>query len=121
MRTPNAITRFAFIVTLLLSAARFAGAQIDGPPVVHIVTPGDEDTVAAESPITFAASIVTLVDQGDDLVWTSSIDGVIGHGASVTRTLSPGTHRIRAEVTGGGGRQGSETVMLTVVPSSLRL
>jgi hypothetical protein len=48
------------------------------------------------------------------LVWTSSRDGALGSGASLTRVLSSGGHVLTASVTDATGLTGSATVSVTV-------
>src|SRR5207245_2937584 len=71
----------------------------------------------AGSPVTFSGTANDLEDGplGARLVWTSDRDGTLGTGASITKALSPGPHRITAAVTDTGGLVGTATVGVTVV------
>jgi hypothetical protein len=91
--------------------------------VVHVIAPVDEDTVLAGVPMVFTGTAVDPPgrDLTSELVWTSSLDGVLGYGGTVTRALSAGTHRIRAAVTTPDGREGSGTMIVTAVPPSLEI
>jgi hypothetical protein len=56
-------------------------------------------------------------DDGDlssSIRWSSSRDGALGTGATITRSLSSGVHTISASVTDQGGKTGQATVVLTV-------
>ncbi len=70
------------------------------------------------------ARLVTLQGQGyyleedaaetKDLVWTSSVDGVIGHGAVVQTQLSQGKHTITLNA-GKGDRLGASSIVVDAV------
>jgi regulation of enolase protein 1 (concanavalin A-like superfamily) len=86
------------------------------PPAVAISTPASSATFAEGEPIAFAGS-ATDPEDGDvsaALAWTSSRDGTIGTGASFARTLSAGTHTIRARVVDSGGLAAENEVTVTV-------
>ncbi|MGA1870656.1 MAG: hypothetical protein ACMUJM_19150 [bacterium] len=85
-------------------------------PVVSIISPNDGTTFDSSEVITFEGEAMDNED-GDlsaSLVWTSSIDGEIGQGGSVSGTLSEGMHTITASVTDSGGKTGSDSVSITV-------
>jgi hypothetical protein len=91
----------------------------DLPPVVSIALPSNGTTFPAGTAITFTG---TATDPEDGslsaaLAWTSSIDGAIGTGATVTRTLSAGSHVIKASATDSGGVTGSAAISITVTPA----
>jgi len=89
----------------------------DTEPLVAITAPADAAVVLAGSPVTFSGTANDLEDGplGARLVWTSDRDGTLGTGASITKALSPGPHRITAAVTDTGGLVGTATVGVTVV------
>jgi uncharacterized protein YjdB len=94
-----------------------------GPPYVEIVTPRPHDPDAEPptwgSAITFVGAGVSRADEalaGDQLVWTSSIDGRIGTGERFTTTaLSAGLHAITLTATDRFGLSASATVDTFVV------
>ncbi len=89
------------------------------PPVVAIAKPATTDLLFAGNPIAFSASALdaTEGDMSAKLVWTSSIGGQIGTGASFSvSTLAPGTHTIRAAVTDASGLVGSAQETIVVGP-----
>ena len=90
----------------------------DTPPLVTITAPAPAGTIAAGPPVVFAASASDLEDGlvSDALVWTSDRDGALGTGATFTRALSQGIHRITARVTDSGGAAGSASVVIQVGP-----
>ena len=91
-------------------------------PTVTIDSPEDGDTFAYGTTITFTGT----ADDPEDgnlsphIVWTSSIDGWLETGGSITTELSPGSHTVTASVTDSGGLTGSDSITVTVLapPSS---
>lgn len=99
-----------------------AGVQIGGgpgntPPTVTITAPANGASVAQGTSVTFSGTATDVEDGtiSGSLTWTSSINGIIGSGASFNiSTLSVGTHTITASVTDSGGSPGSASRTLTV-------
>jgi hypothetical protein len=87
----------------------------NSPPVASISSP-TQGSVEAGTTLTFAgaASDSEDGDIGNSLVWTSSIDGQIGTGKSFQRTLSPGSHVIKARVVDSSGVAAEAQRSLTV-------
>jgi len=86
------------------------------PPAVTITVPLDGATFASGATIHFVGT-ATDAEDGDltgSLVWTSSIDGQIGTGGSLSAVLSDGAHSITAEVADFGGAAGSDSIGITV-------
>ncbi|MGD8783435.1 MAG: GEVED domain-containing protein [Thioalkalispiraceae bacterium] len=85
-------------------------------PVVTILEPVDQLTVDEGTPINFVADASDLEDGylGNQVTWSSSIDGVIGVGSGLSTTLSTGTHLITATVVDSTNQQVSQTVSVTV-------
>jgi hypothetical protein len=85
-------------------------------PSVTIASPSSGASYASGATVTFSGSATDAQD-GDitsKLIWTSSIDGTLGVGASFSRTLSVGSHVITAQVTDAGSLTGSRQVSITV-------
>lgn len=90
---------------------RFGAAGV--APGVTIVNPGNGDSFGAnttvDSPAVAAAEVSLKARAGDDILgdltssimWTSSIDGALGTGGTITATLTTGTHIITASATDG--------------------
>ena len=53
------------------------------------------------------------------MVWTSSLDGAIGTGASFTKKLTAGSHIITASVTDAGGASAAATVSVDVTSATV--
>ncbi|WP_105188923.1 S8 family serine peptidase [Pseudoalteromonas sp. T1lg48] len=101
--------------SLKLTGAPSAGT--DFAPNVQIATPANQGAFLNGETISFSASSNDTED-GDltaGIVWTSSIDGVIGNGTSFTKSdLSVGDHVITASSTDSAGQTSTETVELSV-------
>ncbi len=88
----------------------------DQPPQVGILRPLDATAAAGQS--------VTLRGLGSDyedgalpdeaLTWTSSLDGDLGRGAVLVRTLSPGEHVLTFAAIDSQGQVTNATTVLTV-------
>lgn len=86
-------------------------------PTVTITSPANGTTVTQGTSVAFSGSASDAQDGNisASLVWTSSLNGQIGTGASFsTSSLSAGTHTITASVTDSGGLSGSAQITLTV-------
>lgn len=110
-------------------SVRVADSCTSGPsaPTVMISAPEDGSSFAVGSEVLFAASASDPEDGdlSDGLVWTSSLDGSIGSGASFSFSgLATGNHTILAEVTDSDLLTGADSVTIRVVviepPSRLR-
>ena len=95
------------------------------PPTVTITSPADGATFQEGKPITFTAAAKDSNDQlltGSAIAWTSSLDGAIGTGESLTTSgLSVGSHTITATATDGAGKTGTATVTIAVNSPDQRL
>jgi hypothetical protein len=103
-----------------------AGLTVGGgpgntPPTVTITAPPNGTSVPVATSVTFTG---TATDPEDgtisaSLTWSSSLNGIIGSGASFsTASLSAGTHTITASVTDSAGAPGSASITLTVTSGS---
>ena len=135
LTTTRAVTGLAGVVAtggvLNLQAALSTAPPGNTAPTVTITAPSANLTTTTGTAVTFAG---TANDTQDgvltaNLVWTSSLIGQIGTGATFTTTaLTVGTHTITARVTDSGGLQGAATRTVTVnnptapiAPSNLRV
>ena len=89
------------------------------PPTVAITaSPADGAVVPYGTRLTFVAEASDLKD-GDltaQIVWTSSVDGPLGTGSSISGMLGVGGHFITARVTDSDGLVNSSTITVTVLP-----
>ena len=114
---------------ITLTAADAAGAQgtasitivvtaAAGTPSVTIASPGSGTTITAGATVTFEGSATDPEDgdiTGNALVWSSSVDGQIGTGPSVTKNdLSAGPHVVTLTATDAAGETGSTSITLTI-------
>ncbi len=88
------------------------------PPTATITAPSDGGSAAPGASVTFTGSASDPEDgpiTGAALVWTSSLDGAIGTGASFsTTTLSGGSHTIVLTATDSDGAAGTATISFTI-------
>jgi len=91
------------------------------PPTVSIISPANATTVTTGSPTTFTATGSDTED-GDvtaNIVWTSSLSGVLGTGGSISvSNLAVGTHTITGTTSDSGNLTGDATLTITVNASS---
>ena len=96
-----------------------AGNEI---PTAEITNPSDQDEFDEGENISFTGTGNDAEDgalSGGDLVWRSSIDGVIGTGGSVSdRDLSLGTHTISLTATDSADVFGTDIITITISSSS---
>lgn len=98
------------------------------PPAVRLVRPSPEDVqdmrtgVIQGQPYRFRSAAFDYTDgelADEAVVWTSSLDGVMGTGAELTTTLeSAGTHVITLTATNSSELQGSDTAQIFVFADS---
>jgi arylsulfatase A-like enzyme len=92
-------------------------AQFNATPSVSIESPSDGASFVQGSSVDFRARSSDPEDGSVDssIEWTSSIDGVLGSGASMAvSTLTIGTHTITASATDSEGATGSTMIRVTV-------
>jgi len=121
LTTTRAVTGLAGVVAtggvLNLQAAVSTAPPGNTAPTVTITAPSANITTTTGTAVTFAGSANDTQDGvlTANLVWTSSLIGQIGTGATFTTTaLTVGTHTITARVTDSGGLQGTATRTVTV-------
>ena len=86
-------------------------------PYPVITHPGDGETRPKNQPIPFNGNARDLEDgavPGTALVWSSSKDGPLGSGASVTATLSDGAHIVTLAATDSDGNTYTTSIGLTI-------
>ncbi len=93
-------------------------SPVNAPPTVSITAPADGSSAIGGDPVTFTGTATDLEDGSltAALVWTSSLDGVIGTGGSFAlSSLSVGVHEVTATVTDSGGETGFDMITLEVI------
>jgi len=95
-------------------------APANNAPAVTISSPANKSSFAEGSSLTFSGSATDTEDGNlsSRMTWRSSIDGPLGMGSSFTRTLSPGSHTVTAEVSDSAGATASQSVSVTVTASA---
>jgi leucyl aminopeptidase len=92
------------------------GGLLNAAPVVSITAPGADQIVPASTSIELVA---TASDEEDgelsaSIEWSSSLDGVLGTGATQSAKLSVGVHTITATAQDSAGAAGQATTSLTI-------
>ncbi|MCC6521329.1 MAG: hypothetical protein IT373_01585 [Polyangiaceae bacterium] len=97
-----------------------AGGAVLFVPTVSIFHPGDGETRNySNGAFAFSGSATDLQDgalTGSALVWTSSLDGVIGTGAPFNYLPSVGVHVITLTATDSDLNEGTDSITITMVP-----
>ncbi|MFO0874288.1 MAG: hypothetical protein U0575_09990 [Phycisphaerales bacterium] len=100
-----------------------AALGMGNPPDVYLVTPNDGDTFRQHAEVILHAAAWDLEDlmlDDANIVWTSSLDGVIGVGRMLlVDSLQPGTHVITVTGTDSDGMSGGAQVEITVTPRTV--
>ncbi len=87
----------------------------NGGPTVVVTGPTDGSNLSAGTAVVLSGTANDAEDGGSaELTWSSSIDGDLGSGASLSVSLSPGTHAITASATDSDGIVGNATVTVVV-------
>ena len=128
-------TKFPVFFILILTALLFQQCTTDSnqifnknvaprplPLSVTINTPSSPGVFNRDEAINFTGTAVLgTTDQltGEQLVWTSNRDGIIGVGNGFTRSgLSSGEHLITLTATASTGEQNSDSVRIMIQPTS---
>lgn len=92
-------------------------------PETHVLTPNDSSSYPLGSTVILHSSGWDLEDRaitGDDVVWTSSLDGVIATGRiTSTADLSVGTHLITCTIVDADGLTDDDAVTITITDRDL--
>jgi bacterial leucyl aminopeptidase len=107
--------KFARLATSYVAEAA-KGELANAAPVVSITAPGADQTLPESTAIELVA---TAMDDEDgelsaNIEWSSSLDGVLGTGATHTGQLSVGVHTITATVKDSAGAAGQATTSITI-------
>ncbi len=89
------------------------------PVSLDIIAPTPASNVPRYATLT-GTSFAEEGDISSSIAWSSSVDGALGTGASITTPLlTTGAHIITASITNAGGQQRSPTVSVTAVTLSI--
>ncbi|HFD12920.1 MAG TPA: hypothetical protein ENJ32_10700, partial [Crenotrichaceae bacterium] len=89
---------------------------VNSAPTVSIQEPVDGANITVSDTVTLLGSADDTED-GDltsNMTWTSSLDGLLGSGGSVSTSLSQGIHQITASVTDSAGLSTESVTQVTV-------
>ncbi|HET7292121.1 MAG TPA: Ig-like domain-containing protein [Vicinamibacteria bacterium] len=113
-RTAEAFDGVAAAAPLL--HVEYGPNAVNLPPAVTIDAPAGGARAEPGELIVFSGTAMDLEDGNltGTLAWTSSLDGSIGSGGSVSRALSEGVHVVTASATDSGGLTGTGQVAITV-------
>ena len=94
----------------------YPSSGANSAPSVNITAPSTGASVVQGTGMTFTGSATDREDGtiSARLTWTSNIDGQLGTGSTFTRTLSAGTHTVKALVVDSAGASASAQVAVTV-------
>jgi len=90
---------------------------VNTPPFVRIGEPLDGETFFSHQPVTLAAYIGDPEEKPfpqDQVIWLSDLDGELGQGWSVTRTLTEGVHLITATATDEAGATATDSITVDI-------
>lgn len=91
---------------------------VNRPPVAEITQPLPDAELFATVPIDLSVRISDPDEFSIDeqfVIWTSSLDGLVGSGRVLEASLSPGLHVLTATVTDGKGLQAADAVEVRVL------
>ena len=109
---------FIAIILVELGGCGDEKPHINRAPIVEITYPMDQAVFNEDDEITFVCfggdeEDGSLIE--DAMIWTSSIDGTIGIGRSITRNdLSPGTHSITITATDSQGAEANDSLAIHI-------
>lgn len=101
----------------MLNAQAALAAAANTAPVVDITSPVNGASYASGATVSFSASATDAEDGNlsSSIVWSSSLDGVLGSGASLsTSSLSAGNHIVSARAVDASGLAATDTVAVSI-------
>jgi bacterial leucyl aminopeptidase len=99
-----------------LAKGPLGGTPGNTAPTASISAPANGSSYPSGTAVTLTGSANDAQDGvlSNSIMWTSSLSGSLGTGASRTVTLSAGTHTITARVTDSGGLSATATISVTI-------
>jgi hypothetical protein len=116
----NAFTGW-FIDDVAVGGDSLCTPPTNTPPTVSITAPASGSSFSSGSSVTFSGTATDAEDGSlsSSISWTSTLDGALGSGASVTTSgLSVGNHTITASVTDSGSLSAADSIALTITAVS---
>jgi len=103
-----------------LAKGPLGGGTGNTAPTVSISAPANGSSYPSGTSVTMTGSANDAQDGplSGAIAWTSSIDGSLGTGASVSKVLTVGTHTITARATDSGGLVGQAQISVTITGTS---
>jgi leucyl aminopeptidase len=103
-----------------LAKGTLGGGSTNTAPTVTIGAPANGASFPSGSSVTLTGSASDAQDGAlsGAIVWTSSLDGALGTGASVAKVLTVGTHTITAKATDSGSLTGQAQISVTITGAS---
>ncbi len=97
-----------------------SGSTTNSAPTVAISSPSSGSSFKEGASVTFSGSATDKEDGmlTNSIKWTSSIEGSIGTGGSITRALTGGSHTITAKVTDSRGVVSSKQISISVTTTT---
>ncbi len=99
-----------------------AGIGEDVPPQVTLLQPLDGAVLTAGETVELLGEATDLEDgdlSGSSLAWSSSLDGALGTGESLSVELASGAHALSLTATDSVGQSRTETINVSVVADGL--
>ena len=101
-----------------LTGSASAGVLINRPPQLSVLSPAAGSHYMADETVTLQASATDLEDGdiGPSIQWTSNVDGALGSGTRLSKTLSAGAQVLTVTVTDSAAAAATVSVAFEVEP-----
>ena len=108
--------KYGFGIVDAPEASGTTPGPVNEAPVVNILSPADGSNFESGATVAFSGTATDAEDGvlSGQISWTSSLDGPLGNGASLTAVLGDGTHTITATVSDSDGAASESSVTVTI-------